>query len=454
MAIIMKDLVIIGYGAAGFASLIKANELGIKPILIGEGPIGGTCVNVGCVPSKKMLNIGEVYYKSRKYIKHDIYPPFLDSFKEKDLLTSELRKKKYEDVISSSDVEIIEGKAHFISPHEVKVGNQIIEGKKFIIATGSSPKIPKISGLDKVGYWTNNEALSPDRKIDSLAIIGGGPLGLEFAQMYKRLGVDVIVFEALPVLLYGWEPEISLMAEKILRSEGIEVVTNVKVNEIKKGDGKIIVTNKGEVEVDEILVATGRKPNVDLNLENAKVELNENHGIKVDEELRTSNKDIYAAGDVIGGKMLEALAGKQGTIAAENAIMDFHKKIDMLSVPQVVFLQPNIANVGLTESEAEKIYKIKTSKVMMEEIAKANIIGEVEGFIKMVIEEESKRILGVHLVSENGAEIINEAALAIKMKANIDDIIDTIHVFPTMGESFRIAALSFKSDIKKMSCCI
>ncbi|AFZ70372.1 mercuric reductase [Caldisphaera lagunensis DSM 15908] len=450
----MKDLVIIGYGAAGFAALIKANELNVKPVLIGEGPIGGTCVNVGCVPSKKLLSIGEIYYKSRKHLKLNIYPPFFETFKEKDNLVSNLRKMKYEDVISSSDVELIEGKAKFISPHEVKVGNKIIEGKKFIIATGSSPKIPRIPGLDKIGYWTNNEALSPDRKIDSLAIIGGGPLGLEFAQMYKRLGVDVIVLEALPVLLYGWEPEISLEAEKILENEGISVVTNVNIKEIKKGSGKVIVTNKGEVEVDEILVATGRKPNTDLDLEKANVDLNENKGIKVDEELRTSNKDIYAAGDVIGSKMLEALAGKQGTVAAENALLDSHKKIDMLSVPQVVFLQPNIASVGLTEAEAEKIYRIETSKIMMEDLPKANILGENEGFIKMIIEEETKKILGVHLVSENGAEIINEASLAIKMRANINDLIDTIHVFPTMGEAIRLAALSFISDIKKMSCCV
>ncbi|MGC9135134.1 mercury(II) reductase [Caldisphaera sp.] len=451
----MEELVIIGYGAAGFASLIKANELGIKPVLIGYGPIGGTCVNFGCVPSKKMLNVGELYAKYRKHLNTDIYPQFFDTFKEKDDLVNEMRKIKYENVLSSYDVTLIEGKAYFISQRKIKVNEKIIEAKKFIIATGSSPKIPNIKGIKEVKYWTNVEALNPDRKIDSLVILGGGPLGLEFAQMYKRLGVDVAILEYMPLLLPNWEPEISLEVRKILEKEGISVITNVNVKEIKKnGEAKTIVTNKGEIEADEILIATGRSPNTDLNLESAGVLLNENKGIKVDDELRTSNNDIFAAGDVIGNKMLESLAGKQGSIAAENAINNAHKKIDMLSVPQVVFIQPNVAMVGLTESEASKNQKIDTRLIKMSDVPKANILGEDEGFIKMIINKEDRRILGVHLVSENGAEVINEAALAIKMRASIDDIVDTIHVFPTMGESIRLAALSFTNDIKKMSCCI
>jgi mercuric reductase len=443
-----RDLIILGYGAAGFAAMIKANELGIKPVMIGYGPIGGTCVNVGCVPSKRVLRLGEIAHYCNKFP--------ISPFEDKEKIVRELRKRKYEDLISSYDVELIEGKAHFISPKAVKVNGKIIEGNKFIIATGSSPIVPDIKGLREVGYLTNTEALSPNKKIESLAIIGGRALAIEFAQMYKRLGVDVVMLQRSKVLIPNWEPEISLEVQRVLEDEGVIVFTNIAIKEVvKKGNSKVLITDKGEVEVDEILVATGRRPNTDLNLSAAHVELNDKGGVKVDEELRTTNPNIFAAGDVIGGEfMLEALAGKQGAIAAENAIRNSHKKIDMFSVPQAIFIQPNLARVGLTQREAEKFYRIDYRIVRMSEIAKAFILGDTRGLIKMIIDKESKTILGVHMIGENAAEVINEAALALRKRLTIDDIIDTVHVFPTMGESLKIVALSFYRDISKMSCCV
>jgi mercuric reductase len=443
----MEELAILGYGAAGFAAIIKANELGITPTLIGYGLLGGTCVNVGCVPSKKMLRIGEEYYLGRK--RCECNENFLGLFREERELVEEMRKVKYEDVLSSYDVKLIEGKAHFISPNSVKVGDKIIESKKIIIATGSSPFIPQIDGLKEVGYWTNVEALNPSRKIDSLAIIGGRALALEFAQMYKRLGVDVVVLQRSKTLIPDWEPEIALRIKEILEEEGINIVTDVKIKEVKRGNGKIIVTDKGEVEVDEILLATGRKPNIDINLEAAQIKTNHKGGILVNEELMTSNPNVYAAGDVIGGPMLEALAGKEGSIATENALGN-HKKIDLLSVPQAIFTQPNAARVGLTSFDAKNF---DSRIVDMKDVAKANII-ESKGLIKMIVDKDTRRILGIHMLGDNAAEVINEGALAIKMRATVDDIIDTVHVFPTMGESIRLAALSFNSDVTKMSCCV
>ncbi len=374
----------------------------------------------------------------------------MEAFEEEKKLVEEMRKTKYEDVLSSYDVKLIEGKAHFLSPNSVKVGNKIIESKKFIISTGSSPFIPEIKGLRESGYWTNVEALNPDRKIDSLVIIGGRALALEFSQMYKRLGVDVAVLQRSKTLIPDWEPEISLEMRKILEEEGIIIVTDVKIKEVKKGNGKIIMTDKGEIEADEILIATGRKPNIDLNLKAANVEINNKGGILVNKELMTSNPNIYAAGDVIGGPMLEALAGKEGSIVAENAILGSHKKMDLLSVPQAIFTEPNAARVGLTTFEA-KNYDSRILK--MKDVAKANII-ESKGLIKMIVDKDSKKILGVHILSENAAEVINEAALSIKMGATVDDIIDTVHVFPTMSESLKLAALSFNRDVTKMSCCV
>lgn len=301
----MEDLVIIGYGAAGFAALIRANQLGIKPVVVGYGEIGGTCVNVGCVPSKRMLRIGELYNNSSKIVGKKLFPEFFQAFQDKAEIVNSLRKEKYEDVINSYDVKLIIGKAHFISPNAIKVNGETIESKKFIIATGSSPNVPNIKGLTEVGFWTNVEALSPDKTISSLAIIGGRALALEFAQMYKRLGVDTIILQRSERILPDWEPEISLSVKNYLeKNDNIPIFTNVRVKEVRKGNGgKIVVTDKGEVEADEILLATGRKPNVEMNLDAAGIELNDKGGIKVNEELRTSNPNVYAAGDVIGGPM-------------------------------------------------------------------------------------------------------------------------------------------------------
>ncbi|MEM3268498.1 MAG: FAD-dependent oxidoreductase, partial [Metallosphaera sp.] len=174
----MEDLVVIGYGAAGFAAIIRANELGVKPTLIGYGEIGGTCVNVGCVPSKRMLRIDELYNYSSKIANRTIFPDFYEAFKDKREIVDSLRKEKYEDVLNSYDVKLLKGKAHFVSPSSIKVNGDVIEAKRFIIATGSSPNVPEIKGLERAGFWTNVEALSPDRKISSLAIIGGRALAL------------------------------------------------------------------------------------------------------------------------------------------------------------------------------------------------------------------------------------------------------------------------------------
>ncbi|PVU77561.1 mercury(II) reductase [Sulfolobus islandicus] len=453
----MEDLGIIGYGAAGFAALIRANQLGIKPVVVGYGEIGGTCVNVGCVPSKRMLRIGELYNNSSKIVGKKLFPEFFQAFQDKAEIVNSLRKEKYEDVINSYDVKLIIGKAHFISPNAIKVNGETIEAKKFIIATGSSPNVPNIKGLTEVGFWTNVEALSPDKTISSLAIIGGRALALEFAQMYKRLGVDTIILQRSERILPDWEPEISLSVKNYLeKNDNIPIFTNVRVKEVRKGNGgKIVVTDKGEVEADEILLATGRKPNVEMNLDAAGIELNDKGGIKVNEELRTSNPNVYAAGDVIGGPMLEALAGRQGSIAAENAIMNVKRKIDMSSVPQVVFIEPNVAKVGLTALEAMKEgYDMDHRVVKMNNIAKARILREDYGLIKMVIDKKFRNILGVQMFGKYAAEVINEAALAVKFRATIDDLIDTIHVFPAMAESLRIVALAFTSDVSKMSCCV
>ncbi|BDR91495.1 mercury(II) reductase [Vulcanisaeta souniana JCM 11219] len=416
---------------------------------------GGTCINVGCVPSKTILRIGELYNYVSKVLGHEHYPEFMEIFAREREVVNELRRLKYEDVLAKYDVELVKGKAYFTSSSTVKVNGKVIEARRFIIATGASPKILEIPGLKEVGYWTNIEALNPDRKVDSLVIIGGRAQALEFAQMYRRLGVDVAIVQRSPTLIPDWEPELALEAQRMLEDEGVLVITNAKVLRVSKGSGKVVITDKGEIEADEILFATGRRPNIDLNLEAAGVKLNDKGGILVDDELRTTNPRIYAAGDVIGGPMLEALAGKQGVVAVDNAVLNTHRRIDMMSVPQAIFTQPNLARVGLTFMEASKAginadYRV----VWMRDVAKAHILGDTRGLIKMIIDKSNMRIIGVHVMAENAAEFIDEAALAIRLRATVDDIIDTVHIFPTMAESLKLAAQAFRRDISKLSCCV
>jgi len=449
----LKDLVIIGWGAAGFAALIKANQLGFKPTVIGYGPIGGTCVNVGCIPSKRALRIGELYSVASRVLGERTYPDFGEAFKDVKDLVESLRKRKYEDVLASYDAEVIEGKARFVSPRAVKVNGEIIEARKFIIATGSSPKVLEIKGLREAGFWTNSEALYPDREVDSLAIIGGRAQALEFAQMYRRLGVDVAVLQRSKVLLPDWEPEVSLLAERVLSDEGVYVFTNVEVREVRRSaNSKVIVTNRGEIEAEEILLATGRKPNVDLNLEAAGVELGPNGGVKVNDDLSTTNPNVYAAGDVLGEPMLESLAGYEGSIAAENALTGSRKSTNRRLAPQAIFTQPNIARVG--SAEGYEVGSLESRVIWLSELPKASILGDERGLVKMTVERETKRIVSVQMVAENAGDVIAEAALAIRHGLTIDDIIEVVHPFPTVAESLRLAALSFYVDVSRLSCCV
>ncbi|NON62482.1 mercury(II) reductase [Acidianus sp. RZ1] len=446
-------LVIIGAGAAGFAAMIRSNQLGIRPVIINHGTVGGTCVNVGCVPSKFLLRRGEII-KYFEELGGKGKQSIIDAVKSKDFLVSSMRKEKYEDLLSYYDVDYVDGKAHFISPKAVKVNEKIIEGDRFIIATGSSPSIPEIPGLRESGFWTNVEALSPDRDIDSLIIVGGRAQALEFSEMYNRFGKEVAILQRSKVLIPDWEPEISLEIEKAFKEEGIYVGTGIEIKRVEKtNEGKKVYTNLGEVIADEILLATGRRPNVDLALENAGVSLNSRGGILVDQELRTTNPSIFAAGDVTRGPMLEALAGYEGSTAAQNAINNDGRKVDLTSVPQVIFTQPNLAKVGITEEEARKRGKTESRTLRMSDVAKAQILGEKKGLIKMVI-DQTKKILGVHVMGENAAEFIGEAALVVKKGLTIEDIVDTIHVFPTVAESLRLVALSFYTDVKRLSCCV
>jgi mercuric reductase len=469
------ELVILGNGAAAFAAAIKADELGRKTAMVKGGTIGGTCVNVGCVPSKRLLVSGEVIRNTKDHnlganaiAQHDEAFDFAKIMEFKKKLVEDLRREKYEKVLSKlPNVELYDGIASFISEKEIEIEQNgkstVIAGEKFIISTGASPSIPKLQGVNEINYWTNVEGLEQEKIPESLIVIGGRALGLEFAQMYNRFGTKVTLLQRSPLLIPEEEPEISKALELYLREDGVTIYTNVNLKGVERNaENKKVIVNAEvdgksvKFEASSLLFATGRTPNTkELNVEKAKVKTGAKGEIIIDSEMRTNNPNIFAAGDVTGEPMLEALAAREGTYAAENALLGSHRKIDKNIAPRAIFTDPQFASVGLTESEVLEKFKACTCRlVRFTDVPKALIMGDTRGMIKMVAHPETHVVLGVQILSPMAAEIIHEAAMIIKNGYKVEDVIDTVHVFPTMSEALKIVAQSFFRNVKDTSCCI
>ena len=463
------DLIIIGGGAGAFAAAIRANELQAKTALINAGlPWGGTCVNVGCVPSKTLLWAGEIL----NLAKHHHIPGIELEVKKIDFqkivqdelsLVDKLRQEKYEKVLKNlENVTAIEGIAKFVSPNEIEVNNKKLSAEKFIIATGSTANIPPIAGIKQVGFLTHIEALRLKKIPRSLAVIGAGPLGLEFAQMFARFGTKVTILQRGHSILPLAEPILAKRLQEILEKEDVAIKTNAQIKSAKQTDkGKMLTFEvEGEeknIETEEILLAAGKIPNTqELGLEKAGVETNQKQAIIVNQHFQTSQKNIFAVGDVINAPLrLETTAGYEGTLAADNALNDNSLSLDYGAVPYTVFTDPQLAAVGLTEEQQMKQMKVCSCRsVPFSAIPKAIITRRDEGMIKMMINPKDKRILGVHILGPNAGDIIAQAMILIKNKNTIDDVINSLPVFPTLSEAIKIAALSFKKDISKLSCCI
>ncbi|MFQ6012189.1 MAG: mercury(II) reductase [Thermoplasmata archaeon] len=461
------DLVILGGGSGAFSAAIRASELGMTAAIIERGTIGGTCVNVGCVPSKQLLVTGESYRNALANPFTALHCEgetldFAKAIEQKDRVVQELRHEKYEDVLEDLEgVDYVQGNGTFASAHEVKVNGEHLRGQSLLIATGSSPWVPAIPGLGRTGYWTNVEGLSPEQQPESLLVIGGRAQALEFAQMYAMLGTKVTLLQRSGRIIPREEPEAAEALTTALQEDGVEIVTQAQPIEVRKEDGQKVVATKvagrsQEFRGAEILMATGRRPNTaELGLEKIGVELGDRGEVKVDREMRTSVPHIYAAGDVRGGENLETTAAKEGYIAAENALAGGHRKMDPPEkVPRAIFTNPQFAAVGYTEEEFSALRGVCACRTLpLDLVAKARVVGDTRGMIKMGIDPESRVIVGVQIVAAQAAELIHEAALAVKHELTIDDIIDMVHVFPTYSEMLKLVALSYYRDVSKLSCC-
>src|SRR2546421_5501390 len=462
----MFDLVIIGSGSAAFAAALKAADHGAKTAMIERSTLGGTCVNVGCVPSKNLLRAGELQY----YNSHREFPgirpgvttlEFNRIIEQKNQIVRGLRREKYADVLKSlPSTKLFRGNARFVSRTRVKVDGINVDGRKFVVATGSSPRIPSIPGIENVDYLTNVEALSLKNRPASMVVLDGRALGLEFAQMYSHIGTRMTLLQRSDRIIPEEEPAVSDALRQYLEEEGIKIKTGVRIKRIyqKQGEKVVVATVSGrefEARGEELLLATGRAPNTDqLGLETVKASVRKDGAVKVDREMHTTAHHVWAAGDVIGDPMLETIAAKEGATAAENALSVTHEKIGFLPVPRAIFTSPQVLTEGFIKKGAHSNgIEGACRTIPMSKVPKAIVIRDTRGLIKMVAESSTGRILGVHILAENGADLIHEAVLAVKYKLTIDDIIDTVHVFPTMTESIKLVATSFRKDIDELSCC-
>ncbi|MBI5553690.1 MAG: mercury(II) reductase [Candidatus Diapherotrites archaeon] len=462
------DLIIVGAGAAGFAAAMKANELKAKTLLINNNAVGlgGTCVNVGCLPTKHLLYIAEQLHLANnlpfKGMNGKASIDFSTIINEKDKLVEKLRNKKYVEVLESlPNVTFIEGQARLVSQTEIQVNAEKFKGQKFVVAAGSQTLIPQIQGMDKIDYLTNIEALSLKKQPKSMIVLGGGALGVEFAQLFSRFGTKVCLLQRADRLVPREEPELAKLLQQYLEEVGIEICTNVEIEnieqqKIQKTVNAVVNGKKKSYKAEALLVATGRKPNTqNLGLEKIGVKIDKRGGITVNEEMRASLENFWAAGDVKGEPMLETIAAKEGAIATNNALTNEKKKMDYSIVPHAVFTSPQLAGVGLTDEQAvQNGVKCRCNTVPFEMVPKSQAIKNTKGAIKMVIDNETKTIIGIHILAPEAADLIHEATMIIKNKMTIYDVIDTLHVFPTLSEAIKIVAQSFVRDVSKMSCCV
>lgn len=463
------DLIIIGGGAGAFAAANTANKLKKKTLLINYErilPLGGTCVNVGCIPSKIMLHQGEGYYyavrNGFRAIKLQGKADFIEALKETHEMVKKFRDKNYEKVVEKQEyVDFKEGLASFIDSHTVKVGNETFRGKHFLIATGASTFVPPIKGIEKIDFITNVNIFNLKKKPNSVIIIGGGPLGMEFSQIFHHFGVKVTVLQRSERVIPKFDSMLGEELQKYLEEEGITVYTKADTKEVKKTKNGIELT----VEIDgkrkiltaeKLMLATGLKPHTEvLNTKNAGVELDEKGFVKVNEFMQTSQKHIYAAGDVTGLMPLETTAAKEGNLAVLNMFENANKKINYNEVPHAVFTSPEVAAVGVTEEGFMKKYNTCLCRtITLDHVEKAAAIKDTRGLIRMVLDPKTKIVIGVHIIGPMAADIITTATYAIKNKMTIYDIRDTVHVFPTLSEMIKKVAQSFDQNLDEMACCV
>ena len=448
------DVAIIGGGPGGYVAAIKAAHLGLKAVLVEKDKLGGVCLNRGCIPTKALVSTAELLNHLQKAGEFGIQVKdysidFTAIMKRKDLITRRL-SSGVEQLMKANQVRVVKGEGQIVEPGKVEITDtagekEVIKTKNIIIATGSKVMRLPIPGIDSEGVITSDDALSLSELPSRMLIIGGGVVGIEFAGIFKALGVEVTVVEMLPRILLPIDEEIARRLTQILKRKGIEILTDCKVKEIKKNHQNLEVlvsTTDGEkkLETEKVLLAAGRVSELgNIDVQRLGIELDKG-AIKVDEKMRTNIPGIYAVGDVVGRIMLAHVASREGIVAVEN-ISGKEVLMDYKVVPNCVFSMPEVASVGLTEEEARKENdNIKVSKFPFMANGKALGMGETEGMVKIIADSNTLELLGVHILGAHASDLIAEGTLALFMEATAFEIVNTIHAHPTLAEAIAEAA--------------
>ncbi len=480
------DLLVIGTGGAGMAAAIQAVGMGATVAIVEAGTLGGTCVNVGCIPSKNLIEAAAHYHAVRRgFPGIGACEPSLDwqaVIRQKDELVTELRQAKYADVLASyPGIAQLRGKARLVgrsdrgSAVRVRIEGNNGDGerehlaRKVVIATGTSPSKPGIPGLDRVGPLDSATVMEMATLPRSMIVLGGGPVGVELGQVFARFGTRVVIVQRGAHLLPHEDLEISDALRGFLEAEGIEVHTSMQATGVERdGDGVVVHVTQGsfagELRAEQIFVAAGRRPNTEgLGLGDAGVALGDRGYVQVDATMRTSNPNVYAAGDVTGGPGYVYVAAAGGRIAAENAIKslartgtpsDDPRQFDLSVVPNVIFTAPQVGSVGLTEAGARKLgHNIQVAILPMSQVPRALVSYDTRGFVKVVADAASGKLLGIHAVAHNAGELMGEAAVAIRFGLTGREVSDTLHPYLTWSESVKLATQGLSMDVSKLSCC-
>jgi dihydrolipoamide dehydrogenase len=449
------DFVIIGGGVGGLVAASGASQLGARVAMVEkEKSLGGDCLHWGCVPTKRLVHSAKVASLARRGIEFGVEGGDATRVNFQKVMEG---KRRVQSIIGKHDsperfrkmgVDVIFGEGRFLDSHTFEVNGEKLSGKKFLIVTGSGPVILPIPGLKETGVLTNVTALELESLPESITVLGAGPIGMEFAQVFSRLGSKVTVIEKFDQILPKEEKELSDELEKILVEEGIEIHTCTEVTSVRReGDMKLLMAtcSMGDEVISsrEVLIAIGRSPNVEgLNLEAAGVKYDKRRGIPVDLTMRTNVKHIYACGDVAGPFPFTHMAEYQAGIVLANALFPLvRRKADYRVVPWVTYVDPELARVGLTELEANEKYgktNVKVYRFRFSEVDRAVIEGEGHGIIKLVCDRKL-RLLGAHILGPHAGELIHEYVLAMKLKAPITAISQTIHVYPTVSQAVKRA---------------
>ena len=456
------DLAIVGSGSAGFAAAIAASSRELSVVMVERSTTGGTCMNVGCIPSKAMLAAAEARHVATEPgfpgVSSSAAPANMAALVAgKDWIVERLRKEKYEDLAADYGWRMVHGAARFVAGPVLEVAGERIEADQYLVATGAAPWVPAVPGLEEAGYLTSTSALALERLPESLVVVGGNYVGLELGQLFSRLGCRVTLLEALDRLAPGEEPELSEVVTGVLSDEGVEVWTTTRLSQVARDAGRVAVrTADGqEVRAEQLLMATGRRPvTAGLGLDAVGVATEPSGAIVADDQLRTANPRIWAAGDVTGAPQFVYVAAAQGTMVIDNAFSGAGRRIDYAHLPRVTFTSPNLAAVGITDAQAADVGLSCTCRVLpLSYVPRAIVNRDTRGVVKIVAEVATGKVVGVHMAAEGAGDAILAATYALEAGMTVEQLASTWAPYLTMAEGIKLAAQSFTTDVAKLSCC-